>query len=62
MVSSRIFRSRRAALLWAAGIVWTAYDIAEANTPPAAGQTAKASPADAASAQDMQILANFIGG
>lgn len=69
MVSSRIFRSRWAALLWAAGIVWTAYDVAEANSPPAQGkadQPAKAQPTDATgsavSDADMQVLANFLDG
>ncbi|HEU4960294.1 MAG TPA: hypothetical protein VFT56_07785 [Sphingomonas sp.] len=66
MVSNRIFRSRWAALLWAAGVIWTAYDVAEANSPPPANQSAAAKSADAsanaASAQDMQGLANFIDG
>ena len=31
MIPSGLFRSRWAALLWAAGIVWTAYDVASAD-------------------------------
>ena len=63
---SRIFRSRWAALLWAAGIVWTAYDVAEA-TPPAQGEAehARPGPADAngtaISDHDKQMLASFLG-
>src|SRR3546814_5403123 len=34
MFSTRIFRSRWVALLWAAGIIWTAIDVAEANKAP----------------------------
>jgi hypothetical protein len=35
MKSSTIFKSRWMALLWAAGIVWLAYDVA--GTPPEDG-------------------------
>ena len=67
MVPSRIFRSRWAALLWAGGIVWTAYDVAEANrgTSPA-NAAAPAAARDAAGetvdpAADLAILANAGG-
>ena len=50
MFSGKIFRSRWAALLWAAGIIWTAYDVAEANAPPA--HPAKAQHAQSTDASD----------
>ena len=66
MISSKIFRSRWAALLWAGGILWTAYDVASANTPdPAANNSAAAAPTDATGATvdngDLAILANAMG-
>jgi hypothetical protein len=66
MFSGKIFRSRWAALLWAAGIVWTAYDVADANSPPADHGKAAAHQqhsADAgATAQDSAILQQFVDG
>ena len=66
MVSSRIFRSRWAALLWAGGILWTAYDVASANTPdPATGNNQAAAQTDATGVAvdngDLAILANAMG-
>jgi hypothetical protein len=75
MVSSKIFRSRWSAVIWAGGILWTAYDVASAaphNAPaPAnASATAKSSAAsdqqtDATGssydANDLAILANMAG-
>jgi len=64
---SKIFRSRWAALLWAAGVVWTAYDVAAASAPakPTAA-TPYAQPTDAAgevvSDADMKLLKGFIDG
>ncbi len=64
MFSSRIFRSRWVALLWAAGIIWTAIDIAEANkAPEPASNAADATDATDALGQpvtdhDLAILAN----
>lgn len=62
---SRLFRSRWAALLWSAGIVWTAYDIAndapEPATNTAAGNVAvQATDATGASfdTRDLAVLAN----
>ena len=57
---SRLFRSRWAALFWAAGVVWTAYDVVGAApaTPsarPAATLDATGEPIDAA---DLAALAN----
>lgn len=42
---SRLFRSRWAALWWAAGVVWLAYDVASAapDTSPPTATTANAS-------------------
>lgn len=64
MFSSKIFRSRWAALLWAAGIIWTAYDVAEANVPnPASNNTAAETDATgvAVDGTDLAVLANAIG-
>jgi hypothetical protein len=66
MVSSRIFRSRWAALLWAGGILWTAYDVANATTTSDAkdnstatlGTDATGTPVDNA---DLAALANAMG-
>jgi hypothetical protein len=67
--SPRLFRSRWTALLWAAGIVWTAVDIADSAPAPKAANTSSAhlAPADApaddpANAADIAALANLIGG
>lgn len=40
---ARLFRSRWAAMLWAAGILWTAYDVVGTGpaTPPAANESAE---------------------
>lgn len=66
MVPSRIFRSRWAALFWAGGILWTAYDVAEAtatsgakdNSTAALGMDATGTPVDNA---DLAALANAMG-
>jgi hypothetical protein len=69
MGMSKIFRSRWSALIWAAGVIWTAYDVAEANAPPAHPADAhqpQARPTDATgtavSDQDLQALKTFIDG
>ena len=62
---SRLFRSRWAALLWSAGILWTAYDVAsdapESQPKTMPGRTA-AQPTDATGAafdpRDLAVLAN----
>ena len=43
MFGPRLFRSRRAALLWAAGVVWFACSVAEdpPRVPAAAGAAAR---------------------
>jgi hypothetical protein len=67
MGMSKIFRNRWAALFWAAGIVWTAYDVAEANAPPSHQTNAKphAQPTDDTGAtvsdDDEKLLASVIG-
>jgi hypothetical protein len=66
MVSSKIFRNRWSALFWAGGILWTAYDVASANTPdPKTGnQTASAgtdATGEAVDNADLAVLANAIG-
>jgi len=65
MVSSKIFRSRWAALLWAGGIIWTAYDVASANTPDPATNNSAAADTDATGVAvdngDLAILANAMG-
>lgn len=70
MVPSRLFRNRWSALLWSAGILWTAYDVAMANrganrgpaptnaATPAAVQDATGEAVDPA---DLAILANAAG-
>jgi hypothetical protein len=70
---ARLFRSRWAALFWSAGILWTAYDVADsapAPAPEAASPNATApktdagepAPQDATGSgfdmHDLQILAN----
>ncbi len=68
MVSSRIFRSRWTALFWAGGIIWSAYDVANATkaSDPKDGNAAAATlgvdatgtPVDNA---DLSTLANAMG-
>jgi len=63
---SKIFRSRWSALFWAGGVIWTAYDVASANTPdPSAANKAPAAVTDATGApvskDDLAILANAMG-
>lgn len=66
MGMGKIFRSRWAALLWAAGIVWTAYDVAEANAPKhavAKAHTQSAGADDVAvSDQDAAAVAELLNG
>lgn len=72
MVSSRIFRSRWAALLWSAEILWTAWDVASDAPEPApatnpASATTVVQPAGedatevAVNADDLAALANAMG-
>ena len=55
--SPRLFRSRWAALFWAAGICWTAIDIANDNSAPApAGNNAASADDDGDIAQGAAAL------
>lgn len=66
MAMARLFRSRWAALFWSAGILWTAYDVAddapEEPAPVANAGTANAVTQDATGAtfdtRDLAVLAN----
>jgi hypothetical protein len=65
MVSSRIFRNRWAAMVWAGGILWTAYDVAgAAPSRPARGDNAQEAQLDATGlavdAHDLAVLANAV--
>jgi hypothetical protein len=53
-----IFKSRWIALLWAAGILWTAADFASSQPGGAAGNGADA----AGQANDMAAAANLLSG
>ena len=56
----RLFRSRWAALLWAGGILWFAYDVAGSAPAGNSGGMADAS-ATPANADDLAAVANLIG-
>ena len=66
---SRLFRSRWAALLWSAGIVWTAYDVANDAPEPAVTNAVSGNvvdgPSEATDAafntQYLAVLANAAG-
>jgi len=68
MPSSKIFRNRWSALLWAGGILWTAYDVANAAPASKAATENQATPADtdatgvAVDGGDLSVLANAMGG
>jgi hypothetical protein len=66
MPLSKIFRSRWAALFWAGGVLWTAYDIADAapgNGTP--GNQTAGTEVDATGVavgnDDLAVLANAMG-
>jgi hypothetical protein len=67
MPMSRLFRSRWSALLWAGGIVWTAYDVADSAPREQAGtnSSGNATITDAAGetvdAADLIAVANAAG-
>lgn len=67
MFSSKIFRSRWSALFWAAGILWTAYDVADAAPTSKAATANETTPAAtdatgmAVDKDDLSVLANAIG-
>ena len=55
----RLFRSRWAALLWAGGILWFAYDVAGSAPAGNSGAMTDAS-ATPANADDLAAVANLI--
>jgi hypothetical protein len=66
---AKLFRSRWAALIWAAGILWTAVEVAGTTPAPKADPTVNASaPADtdatgeAVQNSDLAILAGVMNG
>jgi len=65
MISTRIFRSRWSALFWAGGIIWMAYDVANANAPDPVTNNANAADTDATGVTvdhgDLAVLANAMG-
>lgn len=61
---SRLFRSRWAALWWAGGVIWFAYDVASAAPDGGSGANASAvvGAGDAgANADDVAAIANMLG-
>lgn len=57
----RLFRSRWAALLWAGGILWFAYDVAGSGSGTADGNAVATDATGAiANADDLKALANVI--
>jgi hypothetical protein len=64
MFSAKIFRNRWFALIWAGGILWTAYDVAEANAgDPVTGNSAVATDqtGDAVNGADVAAMVNALG-
>ena len=67
MPMSRLFRSRWSALLWAGGIVWTPYDVADsapreqAGTNISGNATTTDAAGEAVDAADLIAVANAAG-
>jgi len=68
MPFAKLFRSRWSALLWAGGILWTAYDVADSAphpAPVAAKSHGGSATEDATGAtvhdEDLALLANLAG-
>jgi len=60
--SPRIFRSRWAALLWAGGILWFAYDVSGSASNSTGGNAAITDASgELANAADLATVANLIG-
>jgi hypothetical protein len=63
--TSTIFKSRWWALLWAAGIMWLAVDVAGASKPEGNSASNESGSTDAAGApvtdEDAEIIANALG-
>jgi hypothetical protein len=49
------------ALLWAAGFIWLALDVAGSNTAPANSSTNQSAAQNGASDEDVQTAANALG-
>jgi hypothetical protein len=66
MRTSTIFKSRWMALIWAAGIIWFAYDFAGSSSPDANASTNAAQTTDATgapvTADDEKKLADELNG
>ena len=62
MIPTRVFRSRWAALFWAGGVLWTAYDVATAYAPAnGSGQPAQQdATGTAVDNGDLAVLANAL--
>ncbi|MES2135998.1 MAG: hypothetical protein V4502_02910 [Pseudomonadota bacterium] len=58
MRTSSVFKSRWMALIWAAGIIWFAYDFADSQP---GGSDRNAQPANAATSDQEKALANILG-
>ena len=62
MRTSTVFKSRWMAMLWAAGFIWLALDVAGSSKPPAnASANQSASQDSTATDQDVQSAANALG-
>ncbi len=66
MRTSTVFKSRWMALLWAAGVIWLAVDVAGSATPPATapatnGADASDSTGAAATNEDVEAAARALG-
>lgn len=57
MRTSSIFKSRWMALLWAAGFIWLALDVAGSSKPPASASSNQS----AAGNEDVQTAAGALG-
>lgn len=59
--TSRIFRSRWSALIWAGGVIWIAIDVANSAGPaPPANSAAAASSDQAPDQADVAAIANIL--
>lgn len=61
MRASSIFKSRWMALLWAAGFIWLALDIAGSHESPAKVSANQTASQDGASDQDVKTAADALG-
>ena len=63
MRTSSVFKSRWMALIWAAGIIWFAYDVAGSQPQAKDGNNSVATDADSnpVSTADANAVANILG-